>query len=116
MYKIGVKQGKWQIITNGNEVYQATDDVRHYSKPPDIRGNAFGRIPDNPVENNRVTRQHVSQDDFDLYCQSNSLEVRGCVTSGEKAKKMAAPATIGGVLGAVVGGPVGAAVEEEPVH
>lgn len=110
MYRIGIKQGKWLIITDGNEVYQATDDVRHYSKPPDVGRNTFGRTLDNSKEENRVRRLSISQASFDSYCRSNGCEVRGCATSGEKAKKIATPAAIGGVVGAVVGGPVGAAV------
>lgn len=109
MYKIGIKQGKWITITNGEEVFEATEDVRYYSKPPDIR-NPFGRLPGDPKEENRVRKLSISLAGFDSYCKSNGLEIRGCVTSGEKAKKMATPAAIGGIVGAVVGGPVGAAV------
>ena len=109
MYKIGIKQWKWLIITDGNEVYQADEDVRFYSKPPDIGDNAMGHFLKKPTEENRVIKSHVSQINFDNYCQSNGLEVRGCTTSGEKVKKMTIPVAIGGILGAVVGGPVGAA-------
>jgi len=109
MYKIGIKQGKWLAISNGEEIFEATDDVRHYSKPPDIRS-PFGRLPGDPKEENRVRKLSIPQSGFDAYCKSNGLEIRGSVTSGEKAKKLATPAAIGGVVGAVVGGPVGAAV------
>lgn len=111
MYRIGIKQGKWLIITDGYEVYQATEDVRYYSKTPNTGTNKNGkRYTEKVSEENRVTRLNISQGNFENHCQAQGLEVRSCTTSGEKAKKMSGPAVFGGVFGAVVGGPVGAAI------
>lgn len=110
MYRIGIEQEKWRVITDGNEVYEAEKDVRYYSKPPEIGASRFGQYTNSPTEENRVKRLLVSPVDFDRYCQSKGWEVRSCATSGKKVKKMTKPAAIGGILGAVIGGPVGAAV------
>lgn len=109
MYRIGIRQGKWKAITNGEEIFVATVDVRYYSKPPDLRS-TYGRLPDDAKEENRVKKLSTPRTDFDAYCKSNGLDIRGCAKSSEKAKKMATPAAIGSIIGAVMGGPVGAAV------
>ena len=109
MYKIGTKQERWIVITNGEDIFEATDDLRYYSKPPCFQSHSVRLLNDSKNEN-RVTKLTISQTDFDAYCKSNGLETRGCATSGEKARKMATPLAIGAIVGAVVGGPVGAAV------
>lgn len=111
MHKIGIKQGKWLIITDGNEVFRAEEDVRYYPKPPRIKTkNNDEQYIEGGGEANRIDKITLPQSEFVFHCVSQGMEVRGCVTTGEKAKKIFGPATIGGIVGAVVGGPIGAAV------
>ena len=99
------------MITDGNEIYQAGEDVRYNSKPPIIKTRNNGeRYVKKTDEVNRTIKLNISQSVFDSHCQAQGLDVRGCATSGEKAKKMSGPAAIGGIVGAVMGGPLGAAV------
>ncbi len=108
MYKVGIKGTNWVIITDGEEVYKAAKDVRHYSKPPGYSFRDFDRLPHLFVEENRVARLLISQAEFDLYCQSNALEVKGCILKGEKIKSTVTSGTIGGAIGGLIAGPVGA--------
>jgi len=47
---------------------------------------------------------------FRDYCSSQNIELRGRVTGSEKLEKAFGPAAIAGGIGALVGGPVGAAL------
>ena len=93
MYRVGVKETRWLFVTDGLEIYGAEDDVRYYSVPPSI---------------NRISRLLLTQAEFARHCASNNIELRGCVTVSEKAKQISGPAAVGGILGALFAGPVGA--------
>src|SRR5437879_6080834 len=101
MYQVGVKEGKWLFVTDGLEIYGAEDDVRHYSGP---------QLPDPGYRprTNRITRLVLTQAEFARYCASNNIELRRCVTVSEKVEQVSKPAAVGGILGALFGGPVGA--------
>lgn len=101
MYQVGVKEGNWLFVTDGQEIYGAEDDVRHYSGP---------QLPDPGYRprTNRITRLVLTQAEFARHCASHNIELRGCVRVSEKATQISGPAAVGGILGALVGGPVGA--------
>ena len=95
MHLVGVRGGKWCFITDGSEIYTAEEDVRHYSEPP---------------RSNRVKRVQMTLEAFRDYCESQKIELRGGVTGSEKLEKAFGPAAIAGGIGALVAGPVGAAL------
>lgn len=95
MHLVGVRSGKWCFITDGSEIYTAEEDVRYFSEPP---------------ASNRVKRVFMTIEAFRDYCASQNIELRGHVTGSEKLEKVFGPAAIAGGIGALVGGPVGAAL------
>jgi len=111
MYIVGVSGGKWCYITNGVEVYTAEEDVRHYSEPPNLRIEHDGtKTVERNTGSNRFTKLILSMSDFKAKCSAEGVELRGKVTGSEKLGKSFGPATIGGGIGALIGGPVGAAI------
>lgn len=92
---VGVKSGRWLFITDESEIFTAEEDVRHYSEPPG---------------SNRIKRFSMTVEKFREYCLFQNIELRGRVTGSEKLDKAFAPAAIAGGIGALIGGPVGAAL------
>lgn len=105
MYRVGIKEGSWVLITDGNEIYSAENDVRHHSGPQSAEDYSRGLL-----QCNRIYQLNLTRAELERHCASNNIAVRGCITTGEKAKQISGPAAVGGVVGALVGGPVGAVV------
>ncbi|MBU3600038.1 restriction endonuclease [Polynucleobacter sp. 30F-ANTBAC] len=101
MYQIGLKNSAWVLITDGNEIFTAEEDVRYYTKPCS---------PGCGPGKNRFSRMSLSQDQLVEYCKQNQITLRAAVGVMEKTKRIIGPSTLAGGLGALVGGPIGAAL------
>lgn len=95
MHLVGLNGERWLFITDGSEIFTAEEDVRYYSEPPG---------------SNRINRLSMTIEEFREYCSSQNIELRGRVTGSEKLNKAFAPVAVAGGIGALVGGPVGAAI------
>lgn len=105
MFRVGVKDGRWILITNGSEVYSSGEDVRHYSEPP-----SRARPPEDG--HNRIFCLQLTPQELEEYARTNGFSLREPEPVGkatEVAEQMVNPNSVAGAMGAFMLGPVVAA-------
>lgn len=111
MHMVGLRGDKWCYITDGTEFYTAEEDVRYYSEPPRVCTNRNGtKTIGSSCGTNRIIKLNISMNDFLRLCERERVELRGKATRVEKLEKGLGPAAIGGGVGALLAGPVGATI------
>jgi HJR/Mrr/RecB family endonuclease len=132
MYKVGFKGDSWVLVTDGNEIYCAAGDLRHYSQPPELvswhctTGNALDDALNgvsrphklvtgqstvgSELTGNRISNLLISKQELERYCRANGIRLRGSLPISETAKNLYFPAIVGAAIGAYKDGFLGAAI------
>jgi HJR/Mrr/RecB family endonuclease len=132
MYKVGFRGDTWVLVTDGNDIYCAAEDLRYYSQPPELvrwRGTTGNALDDalNAVSQphklatsqsavrpepagNRISKLLISQAELEHHCRANRIWLSGRLPIIEASRNLYFPAIAGGAIGAYVNGFLGASI------
>jgi HJR/Mrr/RecB family endonuclease len=108
MYKVGIKEDVWVLVTDGNEIYCSTGDLRNYSHPPKLV--TWPNTSQLGLAGNRISKLLMSPAELQRYCMINGISLKAILPISEACKNLYLPAFIGGGIGASVNGYFGASV------
>ncbi len=94
MHFVGYSGDAWKYISDGHDVYMADHDVRFYSVPP----------------SHRILKVALNVTEFLSFAAQHHIEIKRAKKVFEKMGERATPALVGGGLGALFFGPIGAAI------
>jgi hypothetical protein len=108
MYKVGFKEDVWALVTDGNEIYCAAGDLRHYSQPPELV--TWQSTVQPQSSGNKISKLLMSQTELERYCRANGIRLKGGLPISETSKNLYFPAIVGAAIGAYMDGFLGASI------
>jgi Restriction endonuclease len=108
MYSIGIKGNVWVLVTDGNEIYCSTGDLRNFSHPPELV--TWPSTSPSGLAGNRISKLLMNRTELKRYCMLNGISLEAMLPISEACKNLYAPAFFGGGIGAAINGYLGAAV------